>query len=92
VIQPNGALTLTGSITSCSSAGHWYTAKYKLVGPYNLTYTDSTTFWLRAGRTRTESVTEDGPSEKGKYFLTVEIVSSTGRLLAGPVTKSFTVE
>ena len=84
--------TISGSLTNCSSLGHWYKVKFKIAGPDNFVYRYSETFWVRAGRTLSHSVTEAAPDTKGKYFVTIEIVSSSGTLLAGPMTKSFTVE
>ena len=92
VVAPDGPSTISGSLTNCSSLGHWYTVKFKVAGPDNFVYRYSETFWIRAGKTLTESVTQAAPDYAGKYFVTIEIVSASGSLLAGPLTKSFTVE
>ena len=91
-VAPDGASTLSGALTNCSSAGHWYKVKFKIAGPDNYVYRYSETFWVRAGKTLSQSITEAAPDYPGKYFVTIEIVSSSGALLAGPITKSFTVE
>ena len=92
IVAPDGPSTISGSLTNCSSEGHWYKVKFKVAGPDNFVYRYSETFWIRAGKTLSQSITEAAPDYKGKYFVTIEIVSSSGTVLAGPTTKSFTVE
>ena len=91
-VAPDGPSTISGALTNCSLAGHWYKVMFHIAGPGNLSYSYSESFWIRAGKTLSQSLTEAAPDAAGKYFVTISIDSASGVRLAGPITKSFTVE
>jgi len=92
MVAPDGPTTLTGALTNCSTAAHSYRVVFKVVGPNNLVFFHFQSFFMRAGKTLSESITDAAPDTKGEYFVTIKVLSATGTLLAGPETKSFTVE
>ena len=76
-VKPGGTITISGSITNCSSSPELVKLDYTVTGPLNSKYMGDLFITLQPGQTRSASFTHTVPDNipPGTYTLTVNAYS-----------------